>query len=101
MQPTAGRWIGILSSKYGAKLFLLSLECFIFLPGSQVKGTDAGSSVVGAGVGSARGYGAGKVLGAKANVIAPGGAGESLGSLGGAISSEVVSDKIGSLDGEN
>lgn len=71
--------------------------------GSQVKGTDAGSAVVGAGVGSVLGHGAGKILGDKAKAITPGGAGESLGALGGAISSEVVSDKIGSLlgGGEN
>ncbi len=62
--------------------------------GSQIKGTDATSSMIGAGVGSALGYGTGKVLSDKLKEVIPDGAAENLGNLGGSISSEVASDKV-------
>ena len=60
--------------------------------GSQVKETDAGSAVVGAGVGTVVGIGAGKFLGNKVSTVVPEQAAGALGAVAGAVTSEFVSD---------
>ena len=61
--------------------------------GSQVKGTDAGSAVVGAGVGATVGIGAGKTVSSSLSGTVSGPISKVAGAVSGTLISEVVSDQ--------